>query len=223
MHRRATLEVLVNRTGSAQREFCFMEILPVLRVITFIICVCAASVVCAVASQQAAPETKDVPAVLRFTMKDIDGKDVDLSTYRGKVIVIVNTASKCGYTPQYEELQALYTKYREQGLVVLGFPANEFGNQEPGTNEDIKAFCSDKYSVTFPMFSKVVVKGEGISPLYTHLTSNDTNPKSAGDIRWNFTKFLISREGEVTARFEPKVKPMSEEMTRAVEAELARN
>ncbi len=193
-----------------------------LRIATIIACAFAVSVACAAANDQSAPEKKDVPAVLKFTMKDIDGKDVDLSTYQGKVIVIVNTASKCGYTPQYAELEALYAKYREQGLVVLGFPANEFGNQEPGTNEEIKAFCSDKYSVRFPMFAKVIVKGEGLCDLYKHLTSSDTNPKFAGEIKWNFTKFLIGRNGEIINRFESKVKPMSEEMTKAVEAELAK-
>ena len=164
----------------------------------------------------------DTPAALNFTMKDIDGKDVELSTFAGKVVLMVNTASKCGYTPQYKDLQALYAKYKDQGLVVLGFPANEFGEQEPGTNDEIKAFCEKNHGVTFPMFAKVIVKGEGICPLYKFLTSSDTDPKFAGEIKWNFTKFLIGRNGEVVNRFESKVKLTSEDMTKAIEAELAK-
>jgi glutathione peroxidase len=167
-------------------------------------------------------EAKDTPAVLNFKMKDIDGKDVDLSTFAGKVVLIVNTASKCGYTPQYADLEAVYEKYKDKGLVILGFPANEFGQQEPGTNDEIKAFCAEKYSVTFPMFAKVVVKGEGICGLYKHLTTSDTNPKFAGEIKWNFTKFLIGRDGSIINRFESKVKPTSDDMTKAIEAELAK-
>ena len=165
---------------------------------------------------------KKVPPALNFTMKDIDGKQVDLSKYQGKVILMVNVASKCGYTPQYKDLEAIYKKYSEQGLVVLGFPANEFGQQEPGSDSDIKTFCTDKYNVTFPMFSKVVVKGDGICTLYKHLTSSDTDPKFAGEIKWNFTKFLIARDGSIVNRFEPKVNPSSEEATKAIEAELAK-
>lgn len=163
---------------------------------------------------------KKVPPVLNFKMKDVDGQDVDLSKYQGKVVLLVNVASKCGLTPQYKELQDLYAKYSKDGLVVLGVPANEFGGQEPGTNAQIKSFCTKEYDVTFPILAKVVVKGEGITPLYQFLTSKQTDPKFAGDIKWNFTKFLISRKGEVVNRFEPRVKPDSREVVEAIEAEL---
>jgi glutathione peroxidase len=163
---------------------------------------------------------KAVPAVLNFTMKDLSGKPVDLSQYQGKVVLFVNVASKCGYTPQYKGLQALYEKYQKDGLVIVGVPANEFGKQEPGTDSEISEFCQKNYGVTFPMMSKVVVKGNGISPLYKHLTSKETDPKFSGDIRWNFEKFLIGRSGEIVARFNSKVEPLSADMTQAVEAEL---
>jgi glutathione peroxidase len=143
-------------------------------------------------------------SVLDFHVKDIEGKDVDLASYKGKVLLIVNTASQCGLTPQYKDLEAMYEKYKGQGLEILAFPANEFGKQEPGTNEQIKEFCSTKYKVSFPLFSKVVVKGKGIDPLFDFLTSDATNPKFAGPIKWNFNKFLVDRKGEVIARFEPK-------------------
>ncbi len=160
-------------------------------------------------------------AVLDFTMRDIDGKDVKLDTYRGKVVMIVNTASKCGLTPQYEGLQALYDKYKDQGMVILGFPANNFLGQEPGTEAEIKEFCTLKYKVTFPMFAKISVKGEDQDPLFNFLTNKATNPDFAGDISWNFNKFLIDRKGKVVARFEPKVKPDSPEVTAAIEKYLA--
>jgi glutathione peroxidase len=126
---------------------------------------------------------KKVPPVLNFTLKSIDGKDVNLSQYQGKVVLFVNVASKCGLTPQYKDLQGLHDKYAKEGLVIIGVPANEFGAQEPGTNEEIAKFCETNYSVKFPMMAKVVVKGKGISPLYQHLTSKDTNPKFAGEIK----------------------------------------
>jgi glutathione peroxidase len=169
-----------------------------------------------------APAPRMIPAVLNFNMKDIDGKDVALSKYQGKVLLMVNVASQCGLTPQYKDLQALHDKYAEQGLVILGFPANEFNGQEPGTNEEIKAFCADEYQVKFPLFAKVVVKGEGQCDLYKFLTGSDTNPKFAGEIKWNFTKFLINRDGEIVNRFEPKVKPSDEVVVKAIEAELAK-
>lgn len=161
-------------------------------------------------------------AVLNFKMKTIDGKDTDLSQYKGKVVMVVNVASKCGLTPQYKGLQALYAKYKDKGLVIIGVPANEFGGQEPGTDEEIAKFCSSKYDVTFPMLSKVVVKGKGICPLYAFLTSKATNPSFGGEIQWNFTKFLVSRQGEVVNRFEPRVSPDSKEIVGAIEAELAK-
>jgi glutathione peroxidase len=164
---------------------------------------------------------KKVPEVLNFKMKGLDGKEVDLSQYQGKVVLIVNVASKCGYTPQYKGLEALYEKYKDKGLVIVGVPANDFGAQEPGTNEEIAKFCESKYGVTFPMLAKVsTIVGEKKVPLYKHLTSKETDPKFAGEVKWNFTKFLVSRDGEIVNRFEPKVKPESEELTKAVEAQL---
>jgi len=165
------------------------------------------------------PDSK--AGVLDYTVKDIDGKDVDLAKYRGDVLLVVNTASKCGYTPQYEGLEGLYEKYKGKGFAVLAFPANEFGRQEPGTDAEIKAFCKAKYSVTFPVFSKIVVKGEGIHPLYQFLTAKETDPKFAGAIPWNFTKFLVDRRGHVVGRFEPKDEPGSPQLAQAIEAALA--
>jgi glutathione peroxidase len=161
---------------------------------------------------------RKVPAVLNFTMKGLDGKDVKLAQYQGKVVLIVNVASECGYTPQYKGLQALHDKYAKEGLVVLGVPANEFGAQEPGSNEQIARFCSTQYGVKFPMLAKVVVKGDGICPLYRHLTSKETDPKFGGDVKWNFTKFLVGRNGQIVKRFEPDVEPDSEPVIKAIEA-----
>jgi glutathione peroxidase len=166
------------------------------------------------------PVKEEVKGPLQFKMKDIDGKEVDLSTYKGKVVLIVNVASKCGNTPQYKTLEDLYEKNKDAGLVIIGVPANEFNKQEPGTDAEIKEFCTSKYNVTFPMMSKVVVKGEGIAPLYKFLTEKETNPNFAGPITWNFEKFLINRKGEVVKRFTPKTKPDSEDVTKAIKAEL---
>lgn len=166
-------------------------------------------------------EEKKVSSVLNHTLNDIDGKPVPLSKYQGKVLMMVNVASKCGLTPQYTALQSTYEKYKGQGLVVMGFPANEFGKQEPGTEAEIKEFCNAKYKVSFPMFSKIVVKGEGQHPLYKQLTDKTTNPKFGGDIEWNFAKFLVNRKGEVVARFAPNVAPDSPEVIAAIEKELA--
>ncbi len=159
-------------------------------------------------------------SVLDYTLKNIDGKETKLSDYRGKALLLVNVASKCGYTPQYEGLQAIYAKYRDQGLVVIGFPANNFLGQEPGTNEEIKQFCTLKYNVSFPMFAKISVKGADIHPLYQFLTSKETNPEFGGDITWNFNKFLVDRNGKVVARFETKEKPEGEKVTQAIEQAL---
>jgi glutathione peroxidase len=178
----------------------------------------AGALVAAPGLARAEEGAKKVPPVLNFKMKGLDGKDVDLSRYQGKVVLIVNVASQCGYTPQYKGLEALYEKYGKDGLVVLGVPANEFGRQEPGSDAEIAEFCSSKYGVKFPMLSKVVVKGQGICPLYQYLTSKETDPKYGGDIKWNFTKFLVGRNGEIVGRFEPKVKP--KEIAPVIEAEL---
>ena len=158
--------------------------------------------------------------VLEFTLNSIDGKPAPLSQYQGKVVLIVNVASRCGYTPQYAGLEKLYEKYENKGFVILGFPANNFGGQEPGTNEEIKTFCSSKYNVTFPMYSKISVKGADIHPLYQFLTDKQANPKTGGDIQWNFTKFLVDRDGKVIARFESKVTPESADVTGAIEKAL---
>jgi glutathione peroxidase len=155
-----------------------------------------------------------------FTLKDIDGKDVSLSVYKGKVLLIVNVASKCGFTPQYAGLQALHQKYADRGLVVLGFPSNDFLWQEPGTDAEIKSFCALKYNVTFPMFSKIQVRGKNKHPLYDFLTSKDANPDSPGEVGWNFAKFLISRDGRVAARFAPADAPDSPKVIDAVEKAL---
>jgi glutathione peroxidase len=157
--------------------------------------------------------------IYTFTLNSIDGKPAPLADYKGKVVMIVNVASQCGYTPQYSALEAIYEKYKDQGFVILGFPANNFGAQEPGTNEEIKTFCSRKYSVTFPMYSKISVKGEDQAPLYGYLTK-ETGAGITGDIKWNFTKFLVDRNGKVVQRFEPAVTPDSKEVTGAIEKQL---
>lgn len=159
-------------------------------------------------------------SVLDFKMKNIDGKDVKLKKYKGNVLLIVNTASKCGYTPQYQGLQAIYEKYNAKGFYVLGFPANNFGGQEPGKEAEIKEFCESKFKVKFPLFAKISVKGEDQDPLYKFLTSKETNPGFAGDITWNFNKFLVNRKGEIVARFSSKETPESESVTQAIEKYL---
>ena len=157
--------------------------------------------------------------IYNFTLNSIDGQPAPLAAYKGKVVLVVNVASQCGYTPQYSALEAIYEKYKDQGFVILGFPANNFGAQEPGTNEEIKTFCTRKYSVTFPMYSKISVKGADQAPLYAYLTK-ETGPGLTGDIKWNFTKFLIDRNGKVVQRFEPAVTPDSKEVVGAIEKEL---
>jgi glutathione peroxidase len=152
-----------------------------------------------------------------FSAKTIDGRDVKLEDYKGHPLLIVNVASKCGLTPQYEGLEKLNKEYGERGLRVLGFPANEFGAQEPGSNDDIKSFCTSNYGVDFDMFGKVVVKGDGIHPLFEYLTKQS---KYAGDIKWNFNKFLVDKNGEVIGRFEPQVEPTSPEVRKAIEQTL---
>jgi glutathione peroxidase len=149
-----------------------------------------------------------------FTMKTLDGKQKSLADYKGKVLIVVNTASFCGYTPQYKELEAVYKQYKDRGLMVLGFPANNFGKQEPGNDKDIATFCEKNYGVTFDLFSKISVKGDDIHPLYKYLTA-ETNFK--GDIGWNFTKFLVDKSGNVVARYESKVKPDAKEITARIE------
>jgi glutathione peroxidase len=159
-------------------------------------------------------------SIHEFTVNSIDGAPVPLARFRGQVALIVNVASKCGFTPQYAGLEALYRKYKDRGFTVLGFPANNFLWQEPGTDEEIKAFCSTRYDVTFPMFAKISVKGGDKAPLYRYLTDETANPSTGGKIRWNFTKFLVDREGKPIARFGPLVAPDSAEVARAVEEAL---
>jgi glutathione peroxidase len=159
-------------------------------------------------------------SIYDFTMNSIDGQPVSLKSYSGKVVLLVNVASKCGFTPQYAGLEALYEKYKDRGLVIIGIPANNFAQQEPGTNEEIKTFCSRKYNVTFPMMAKVSVLGDDKTPLYQFLTNRSTDPKFGGDIKWNFTKFLFDRNGNLVARFEPPVKPDSEEVQTTIESAL---
>ena len=158
---------------------------------------------------------------LDFKVKDIDGKDVDLSQYKGKVVMLVNVASRCGNTPQYKPLEAMYEKYKDQGLVIVGFPANEFGKQEPGSNEQIKEFCESTYQVKFPMMSKIVVKGEGIHPLYAYLTDKSKTGEFGGDISWNFAKFIVDRNGNLIARLNPKTQPDDAKVVAEIEKALA--
>lgn len=167
-------------------------------------------------------EDKKVSGPLDYTMKDIDGKDVELSKFKGKVVMFVNVASECGLTPQYKGLQELYTKYEKDGFVLIGVPANEFGSQEPGSNEEIKKFCSTKYKVTFPMMAKVVVKGDDKVPLYKTLVEATPRDGKTAEVSWNFEKFLIGRDGKVAARFSPATKPDAAEVVKAVETELAK-
>jgi glutathione peroxidase len=160
-------------------------------------------------------------SVYDFTLSSIDGAAAPLSSFKGKVVLLVNVASKCGYTPQYAGLEKLYEAYKDKGFVIVGVPANNFGGQEPGSNEEIKTFCSRNYNVTFPMMSKVSVKGADTAPLYQYLTDKSANPKTGGDIKWNFTKFLVDKKGNVISRFESAVTPESTDLVKAVEAALA--
>ncbi len=163
---------------------------------------------------------EDPQNALQFQAKSIEGETVDLKAYHGKVVLIVNVASECGLTPQYEGLQALYDQYKDKGLVVLAFPCNQFGRQEPGSEAEIKQFCSTKYNVTFPLFSKIEVNGPNAAPLYQFLTSQTAEPAGTGKIQWNFEKFLLDREGKLVNRFAPRTAPDAPELTKAVEAQL---
>lgn len=170
-------------------------------------------------------EVKDVTnatlaPVYQFTLNDIDGHPVDLKRYQGKVLLLVNTASFCGNTPQYDGLQTLYEQYQEKGFEILAFPANNFGKQEPGTDEEIKSFCYTKYALDFPLFSKISVKGEDTHPLYEYLTKDSPFP---GEIEWNFQKFLVNRQGKVIARFQPRLKPLSPQIVTGIEQALTKS
>ncbi|HZE26025.1 MAG TPA: glutathione peroxidase [Terriglobales bacterium] len=161
-------------------------------------------------------------SVYDFTLNSIDGQSASFGTYKGKVLLVVNVASRCGFTPQYSALQSVYEKYKDRGLVIVGVPANNFGAQEPGTNDEIKTFCTRKYNVQFPMMAKVSVKGSDITPLYQYLTDSSMHPKTGGEIKWNFTKFLFDRNGNVVARFEPEVTPDSPQVVAAIEQALGK-
>jgi glutathione peroxidase len=165
-------------------------------------------------------QAESARSALDFTVKDIDGKEVPLARYRGDVLLIVNVASECGFTKQYKQMQEIYEKYRDRGFRILAFPSNDFGGQEPGTNEEIRQFCKSKFGVTFDLFDKVPVKGDAAVDLYKFLTSKERNGDKGGAIKWNFTKFLVDREGRVTHRFEPKVTPDAPEAIDAIEAAL---
>jgi glutathione peroxidase len=170
----------------------------------------------------AADQAVQKPAALNFKVQSLEGKDVDLAQYQGKVVLVVNVASKCGLTPQYKALEALYQKYDSQGLVILGFPCNQFNGQEPGTPDQIRQFCTATYNVTFPLMAKVEVNGAGACDLYKHLKALDVKPKGPGEITWNFEKFVIGRNGDVVARFQPKTTPDAAEVTAVIERELAK-
>ncbi len=166
---------------------------------------------------------REYPAVLNFKMETLDGDEVLLGEkYAGKVVMFVNVASRCGYTPQYEGLQALNEKYGEQGLAIVGVPCNQFGGQEPGDAEHIAEFCEKNYGVTFDMLAKVNVRAdqEGQCPLYAYLTSEETNPKHAGDVKWNFEKFVVGRDGQVVGHYKSGIAPDSEKLVKALEKEL---
>ncbi len=173
------------------------------------------------ASAQSELTTTESKTIYDFDMTDIDGKQVNLGAYKNKVALVVNTASKCGNTPQYEALENIYNKYNSQGFTILGFPANNFGGQEPGSNEEIKEFCTLRYKVSFPMFAKISVKGEDQDAFYNFLTNEKA--KFPGEITWNFEKFLVNEKGEVIARFAPKTKPDAPEVIAAIEKALGKN
>jgi glutathione peroxidase len=175
-----------------------------------------------VTEKVAEKEATKVSKPLSFTMKSLDGEDIDLAKYEGKVVLVVNVASKCGLTPQYEQLQALHEKHSEAGLAVLGFPCNQFLSQESGTAEEIKEFCRVNYGVSFDMFAKVEVNGDSACDLYKNLTALNTKPVGAGKISWNFEKFIIGRNGQVVARFSPRSKPDDAELLKVIQAELTK-
>ena len=176
----------------------------------------------AVSASQTVAEDKAPPAkALSFKMESLDGKPVELKKYAGKVVLVVNVASECGLTGQYEGLQKTFDKYQGKGFVVLGFPCNQFGSQEPGSSKEISEFCKKNYGVTFDMFQKVDVNGDSACDLYQYLTSLETKPKGAGKVKWNFEKFLLNRQGQVVARFDPATDPEDPAILAAIEKELA--
>jgi glutathione peroxidase len=175
-----------------------------------------------VAACVASAKGEEAVGPLSYEMKSITGQPVKLADYKGKVLMMVNVASECGLTPQYKELEAVYEKYGDKGLVVLGFPCNQFGSQEPGSDAQIAAFCSENYKVKFPLFSKIEVNGDKAAPLYKYLTSLETKPAGKGKITWNFEKFVVGKNGQVVARFAPRTEPDAPEVLAVIEAELAK-
>lgn len=178
-------------------------------------------VIMVLAGGAGAGEEAAVPGFYDFTMKEIYGEEVNLGTFRGKVLLVVNVASRCGFTKQYAGLEKLYQTYKDRGFAVLGFPANNFLGQEPGTDSEIRQFCKNTYGVSFPMFSKISVKGKNIHPLYAFLTSKDLHPEHGGAVSWNFNKFLIDRNGNVSGRFGSRTAPGSPVLVQAIEQALA--
>ncbi|HVT88424.1 MAG TPA: glutathione peroxidase [Tepidisphaeraceae bacterium] len=168
-------------------------------------------------------DDKPTTSVFGFTMKSLAGEDVNLAQYQGKVVMVVNTASKCGFTPQYKDLEALYEKYKDKGFVILGFPANNFGKQEPGTDAQIAEFCKDNYSVSFPMFSKISVLEPDKAAIYKYLTTQpQEKTKESGEVKWNFEKFLIGKDGKLVSRWRSPITPMSNDVVQTIETELAK-
>ncbi|HEY2838394.1 MAG TPA: glutathione peroxidase [Pirellulales bacterium] len=167
-----------------------------------------------------AENAKGTSPVLEFKAKSLEGKEVDFSKYQGKVLLVVNSASACGYTPQYKDLEALHEKFGKDGLAVVAFPCNQFGKQEPGSAQKIRDFCTSKFHVTFDLFEKIDVKGKNQSPLYKWLTSEEATPTDPGVVKWNFEKFLIGRDGKVIARYRSRVNPSSPEVVEAIETAL---
>lgn len=192
------------------------------RLFTWAMCVVVMTGANVMAEEKPGTAKKPAAPALQFTMKSLDGKSVDLAKYQGKVVLFVNVASECGLTPQYEQLQALHDKYHDQGLAIVGVPCNQFGMQEPGSSEEIQQFCKKNYGVTFDLLGKVDVNGANACDLYKHLKALNTKPKGPGEVSWNFEKFLLSRDGEVVARFEPRTKPDAADVTKLIEAELAK-
>jgi len=180
------------------------------RKICFLLLLCVSSFAVAGSAKQ----------IYSYKLKTIDGDPTSLGKYEGKVLLLVNVASSCGYTPQYAALESVYEKYKDRGLVIVGIPANNFANQESGSDAEIKTFCNRKYHVTFPIMSKVSVLGADKTPLYQYLTDKSLHPAIGGDIKWNFTKFLIARNGSPVSRFEPAVTPDSPEVISAIESAL---
>jgi glutathione peroxidase len=202
--------------AAAGKDVFMLKRYPVFLVIAFLVWGAG----CKSEKPMAASTAEGEGGFYAFTVDGIDGDSVSLSDFEGKVVLVVNVASKCGFTKQYDDLQALYERYRDRGFVVLGFPANNFGNQEPGTNEEIRQFCTARFNVTFPMFSKISVRGDDMNPLYAYLTDNERNAPHGGAIQWNFTKFLIGKDGRTRGRFASAVNPLDAEVIEMLETAL---